>query len=232
VLAWEAGKAERGRGWRRLAHDADALGRERLLLELLGYVEEEHNVVVEPLSHVHVLAFARADETADTLIALLERAGELSRYDQDRGWGWSPRDSIGEYWQCFSPTGTWAEPLKGYPELHAGATDEWSYDRLDEPAFGAGFTLPEQVFDDPRSASRADWRAKIEPHGVSIGLAGGLGRVYRTMYLAEVVAKGTTLDAQATALRNWLDDSIDLINAADPGLARVGPASPAQPGAR
>jgi hypothetical protein len=221
-LLWQAG-AQRGPGWRRKALNDGALARERLLVELLDYLEEEEGIVFDPLTHEDLFALSRADNTTSIIEGLLERAGDLSSYKAEGGLGWYPKESVVEYWQLFSARGTWAEPLEGYPELHISGNDWWSDDRLDEPAFAAGFTLPSGTYEELRSSSRADWQAEIAGHGVSIALEYGHTRVYRTMYVAELVSRGPTLDRQARALSEWFDESIRIISVADPHL------SPARP---
>lgn len=222
VLAWEAGRDAAGTGWREAALSPDGPARQRLLLELLSYLEEEHDTVLDPVTHVHVAAFAKASETHDILYTLLERAADLSAHDPDDGVGY-PKDYFNQYWQAFKSDGTWALLLEGYLELMVAESDEWTYDRAGEPAFGAGIVLPGDLHDHLRSAACQPWRTALEFQGVTIAKWDDFVRVYRTFYLAELIAMGPTIDAQALALKKWADESFAIVAANDPQVTRTPP---------
>jgi len=97
--------------------------------------------VPEPLSHEHILAFSLANETAETLRALLERAADVAPLEPEGACGWEKSD-LGVYWQVFKYPSGWFEPLSGTAELVAWESDVWARERIDQPAFGAGFTVP------------------------------------------------------------------------------------------
>jgi hypothetical protein len=221
-LAWMAGREAGGPDWRRAATLPDSHAQQRLLLELLSYLEEEHDTVLNPVTYAHVAAFAKTTETSDILYTLLERAADLSRHDADGGVGYE-KDYHSQYWQTFKAEGTWAAPLEGYPEFTVAESDEWTYDRAGEPAFGAGLTLPGDLADELRSAAQRPWRETLEGQGVTIQAWGDMVRVYRTMYLAELIAKGPTIDTQAQALAQWADESFALVAAHDPQVTRTPP---------
>jgi hypothetical protein len=223
LLAWKAGReAGGGLRWREAALGPDGPAQQRLLVELLSYLEEEHDTVLDPVTHVHVAAFAKSSETHDILFTVLERAADMSAHDPDEGVGY-PKDYFNQYWQAFKSDGTWAQPLEGYLELTVSESDEWTYDRAGEPAFGAGFTLPGDLQDQLRSAACAPWRGPLEAQGATIAEWDGYVRVYRTLYLAELIGKGPTIDAQAQALAKWVDESFAIVTAHDPGVTRVPP---------
>ena len=222
VLAWQAGRASGGPRWREAALGPNAPAQQRLLLELLSYMEEEHDTVLDPVTHMHVATFARTSETHDILFTLLERAADLSAHDADDGVGY-PRDYFNQYWQAFKSESTWAIPLEGYLELTVAEGDEWTYSRAGEPAFGAGYSLPGDLRDELRAAARQPWRELLEAKGVTIAEWDGWVRVYRTLYLAELIPKGSTIDAQAQALAKWADDSFAIVAAHDPKVTRTRP---------
>jgi hypothetical protein len=221
VLAWEAGREAAGPNWREAALAPDGPARQWLLLELLSYLEEEHKTVVDPLTHVHVAAFANTSQTHEILFALLEIVGELSAHDPD-GVDY-PADYLNHYWQPFKADGTWAQPLDGNFELTLLETDEWTYNRAGEPAFGAGFTLPGDLKDTLRSTAQQPWREELEAEGFTIGGWDDWLHVYRTMYLAELIAKGPTIDAQAQALAWWTDESFAIVAGHDPKVTWTPP---------
>jgi hypothetical protein len=119
LMAWEAGRAAASSAdrpiWREAAMRRNAPASERILAELLTYLEKEHEVALDPLGHAHVAAFAYTVETGDILDGLLTRAAELMHADADGGTAWTgDGDAVAQY---FSAQGTWAEALEGYPEL-------------------------------------------------------------------------------------------------------------------
>lgn len=93
---------------------------------------------------------------------------------------------------------------------------------MGEPAFGAGFTLPVKYYDLFRDSSNREWRQGIEGEGFSVAadVDGYYARVYRTKYVAELISAGD-MDAQATVLARWMDDSVDALEKHDPGLQPV-----------
>jgi hypothetical protein len=218
----EVGYTEDGREWRQRASKGGAPARQRLLHELLSYLEEEHGTVLDPISHLDVIAFARANRTSDVLVSVMGRAAELSRLTPDGPVGSSPKDDWGTYWQLFKRPGSWGERLEGYAELHAGDEDLWTYPRVGEPAFGAGFTLPVKYYDLLRDSSNREWWQGVEGEGFSVAadVDGYYARVYRTKYVAELISAGD-MDAQATVLARWMDDSVDALEKYDPGLQPV-----------
>jgi DNA-binding protein len=211
LLAEEQGRADEGTRWRDAATAGAAPARLRFLHELLTYLEEKHHAVTNPISHIDILALAQANETSEKLTGLLERAADLSRLEPDGGYGWDKSD-LGTYWQLFKLPGGWHEPLGGHAELAVFESDSWSFDRLDEPAFGAGVSLPAKLYEQLRDASRTAWREGLASEGVAVtDTEDGVVRCYRTLYVAELISKGATVDAQATWLGRWAADAVELI---------------------
>jgi hypothetical protein len=218
VLAWEVGRDEVGQRWRTLASAEDAPARIRLLHELLSYLEEDHRVVLNPLSHRNLVALAGAGDTSSILAGLLERAGDLSTLDPAGEVDWT--EDASWYWLQFRSSGSWADALEGVPELHVAGEDEWAYNRLGEPAFGAGLTLPGRYYDELRDSRRQAWRESVEARGFSLGRTDDdYTRLFRTLYVAELIAKGATLDAQAQALARWTEESVRLLGGSDPQVS-------------
>ena len=220
--AWRVGRddPEGGPQWRTAACTPNAPARQRLLHELVSYLEEEHHVVLDPISHLDVVAFARANRISEALTALLERTAEVSRLDPDGGCG-SEKNDFGAYWQVFKDAAGWAQPLEGYAELHVADEDHWASDRVGEPGFGAGFTLPDRYYDGLRANARREWLTALEQEGFSIAASYGFTRIYRTLYLAELISKGATIDTQARALAAWTEESIRSLQAHDPKVEPI-----------
>ena len=220
VMAWEVGRSAPSREdrpiWRELAMRRSAPASERILAELLTYLEEEHGVVLEPLGHAHVAAFAYMSETGTVLDELLKRAAELMQADTDGGVDWS--DDADALWQLFNPEGTWCEALEGRPELQAADTDRWSASRVGEPAFGAGYSLPMSLRDKLLSNELRAWRDAVEAEGFAVADDDDNLRVWRTKYLAELIPVGATHEAQARELARWADDTLETLARHDPGV--------------
>jgi hypothetical protein len=188
---------------------------------VLSYLEEVHEVVVEPLSHVELMALATVGTAYDGLVELLERAADFSGFDAQGEVGHA--DDCTAFWQLFERSSNWATTLAGKAELHRSDDDYWVEDRIGQPAVGAGFTLPLAAYDELRHSSRRSWLDDLRRDRVSVGADDYWTRCYRTMYFAELITKGSTLDAQARAVAEWFDESIATIAAADPGLVTLPP---------
>lgn len=92
LMAWEAGDEvspdEERLPWDEVALRPESPARQRLLFELLTYLEEEHGVVLDPLGHAHVAALAYIADTGDILEELLRRVGEFAHVDTDADIKW------------------------------------------------------------------------------------------------------------------------------------------------
>jgi hypothetical protein len=222
VMAWEAGRAAADPPdrpvWRQAALRPTAPASERMLVELLSYLEEEHGVVLDPLGHENVAAFAHFVETGQVIEEVVKRASEFAAVDVDDAFAWS--EDLDSLWQCFVSDGTWAAGIEGYPELQAADTDRWSRNRIGEPAFGVGYTLPGRLAQQLLSTDSRTWRDAVEAAGFSVFADDDddFVRVWRTKYLAELIPAGVTLDMQAHELARWVDDSLSVLAQHDPGV--------------
>lgn len=224
--------------WDEVAMWLDRLGRERtddrrwrrgaasagvgiwMLDELLTYLEEEHEVIIEPLDALDIVAFGRADATGETLYALLERAAEESELAVAGRPEWTKND-WGRIWQLFEPAG-WSAALDGYPELHVGASDYWLNDLLGVPAFGAGLTFKARLRDPLLEADEGRWAQKAADLGFSVFEEDRLTRVYKTRYATDLVGVGTSIDEQGRSLGIWFKEAIKEIERLDPHLRSGG----------
>lgn len=130
VMAAETG-AEHGHSpglqWRNDADSLDARADQRLLHELLTYLEEEHNAVIEPISHLDVIALSRIDLAWEARDNLIRRARADARLDRDGG-----VDQVkGQRRQNFKLPSSWAERLGGHAQLLASSDDPWAASRID-----------------------------------------------------------------------------------------------------
>ncbi len=196
-----------------------------MLLELMTYLQEEHGVVLNPLGHEHIAAFAYMSETSEILDELVERAATLAQLDVDGDVEWA--DDAKSLWRSFDAAGTWAEALHGAPDLEAASTDFWTSTRIGEPAFGVGYTLPGELADAVLSSETASWRNAIVAHGFSVRASedGDWLYVRRTKYLAELIPAGVTIDLQAQQLGHWVDESLSLLGNHNPSVAPPQPKS-------
>lgn len=211
-----------GRDWRRSALEPTAPARERILHEFIWYIEEENEAVVNPLDSENLQAFQKAAETTTGLLTLLERAGQHMRpeFEPDQ----DALDGAGDgsyYWQVFAtPEASWLERIQAggfeaYPELMAASDDLWWADSRGEPAFGAGYTLDERLFE-PLAAD-SDWVARLEDAGVDLDVYDDYVRVFCTKQMADVLAEGKTLDEQARVLARWAKRAMMVVGDLLPG---------------
>jgi hypothetical protein len=220
---WETGRSDTGdANWRVAAGNSDAAAHQRIRQELLTYLEEEHDVSVDPLSHDEVFAFSAAADAFEQIGALLEQAAKFSGHWTPVGRQVSWDKTWETAWINFEGTGTWAEREGGWIDLAAASSDEWTEDRLGEPVIGAGFSLPSDRYEGLRSQTSAPWREKLRAQNISFTLDEYV-RCFRVVYLAELIAKGPTLDSQAKWLSEWADQSINVIASLDPGPVPVAP---------
>jgi hypothetical protein len=204
------GESRGGRAWRRWAGRVAARPTDRLLHELIRYLELEGWVTMDTLSNADIFTFSRANETAELIHELLTRAGHYMGYDNPNG-PWQANEDAGVWWITFEPpSAAWPAALEGYPELMAVASDDWSDFRLDEPAFGAGWTLSDRALEVLRSTERAAWRNELAEHGFSVSDFLGPTRLFRTLYMAELVPKGARFDRQAQELARWAEEAIQV----------------------
>jgi hypothetical protein len=96
--------------------------------------------------------------------------------------------------------------------------DDWTDERLGNPAVGSGFTLPKSLYDDLCASSRSEWHEQLLTTGFTLGIYGDWTRLFRTVSFAEVIASGSILDAQARYLATWADKSFELGRTLNPGL--------------
>jgi hypothetical protein len=204
------------RRWRLGARVPDAEAAIRMLDELLVYLEEEHDVSLEPLTTFDVLAFSGANDAGERIVALVNRACEQSHLSPSRGVEWGKKD-WGTLWQAFEDFG-WAMRFGGYPELLIADTDFWLGDHVEAPAFGAGLTIQSRIRDALLGAEGGRWPGRAEELGFTIFEGDGVTRVYRTRYLTDLIAAGPSIDEQARELADWMTAAIDEIQGLDPEL--------------
>jgi hypothetical protein len=206
------GRHRAGRRWRFAAEMPTASAGQRLLHELVSYLER-HAVdqpIVEPLSQLDLVTFSRARAATEAVRRLFEL---IARHPALTAVGGEPlvvdarTPATGRERWYATYAREWpglGEGHGGWAELLVGPTDWWRpvERRLDEPALGAGYSFalsdgkgwPPALSPDSRWA--ADLREKDEIEVAAEDPS--RGRVFRTIYLAEVMAHGADLVAQAT----------------------------------
>jgi hypothetical protein len=196
-MALQAGRDSAGRpgsaDWRTDAARPQAPASERILLEFVRYLEEEHGVVLRPLGHENVAAMAHI---ADTVASIRELLNQLSA------------------------AGTWGARLGGSFAMEAGTSDSWALNPVVESALGAGYSFypGAKHADILLSEELESWRADLAYSGFGFSTRGAWVRVWRTKYLAELIPAGRTLDLQAQALAVWIDDTATTLAANDAGV--------------
>lgn len=204
-----------GSNWRRLSLEPGAPAKQRLLTELIWYLEDKELAVVNSLNADNLLAYKLTTETAHALQALLERAAQNAAPLIPDGGG---DEHYATFWEQFEiPSGSWLERFTDAQvsiELLASDRDYWSPERRDEPAFGAGFSFEAALH--PSLSAHADWVARLDAAGFSCELWAHWVRVYKTMPMSDLLDAGTSLESQAESLGDWTRSAITDLNALDP----------------
>lgn len=225
-LSEQADAVGRGAGgprWRDAATASESIALLRQLHELVRYLEMEGFASLRPMGHTEIVAVSNAHESLTLVEEMLDRASTYISMHTAEGPNWRT-DDYGVCWLTFDDSsGAWPSAIDGWPELIVADRDEWARSRIGEPAFGAGWTISgEWAFDELRG--RADWRALVESEGFSVGRGWQNTRIFRTLYMAELVPYGVTFDQQASRLAEWAQESIERLIALDPGQIEGPPA--------
>ena len=102
-------------------------------------------------------------------------------------------------------------------ELMVAGSDDWWPDGTGEPAFGAGLTLSEPLYE--ALAADEDWVDGLDTDGITIAPFQDNTRVYRTLPVRELLTAGGTLEEQARALAEWASQSFRLVGEHKPSEA-------------
>jgi hypothetical protein len=196
-----------GLHWHRDVWELDISAGFLVLAELVEYLRDRFQVVTEPLTTTNVLVFANAAQAYETLEALLERAAKLCGEPVTDPPDWSYNGSSA--WIGFDQQdGDWWTSYDGYPEIHlANSDDYFGSERRGEPAFGLGVTLPagygETIF-----SERTGWIAQLRALGCDPAPDDECLRIYRSVYLPEVLSAGVTLERQAGHVAKRLNEAL------------------------
>jgi hypothetical protein len=212
-----------GLQWRKRAWLPETPAELLVLAELLEYLDQEHRIVSDPLTSTDVLVYAHAARAGETLDALLERAAQLCGEPMSGGVVWSEEDT--SMWMTFGARDAdWWASYDGYAEMHLADSDSYfGEQRRGEPAVGLGVTLPggyaETIF-----AERTEWIDRLRQLRVDPAPDDDVLRLYRAVYLAEVLIAGVTLEEQARWLAERMREVLrDLRGAAPDGALRLPP---------
>ena len=221
-MANSTGEKAGGSGWREAALDPDSPARQRLLYELIWYLEKEHGAVMNPLSQDKIDTFAAAEEALRVLFELVERA--VDGLDEVRVSGDGASEDLRSFWILFEPRDDWwltgavrDAGGRGHGELRVSADDDWSLEQLGKPAIGAGYTIDTGFH--PVLSVEEDWIRRLESGGFSFRVADGWLRCYRTIYLDDLATRGETLGEQAGALSRWLQEVFEDLRRLPPAVA-------------
>jgi hypothetical protein len=205
-----------GRDWRQRALHPDAPAKQRLLSELLWYLEDKDLAVVHSLNADNLLAYKLRSETDQALVALLERAAQNAAPLEPLGG--NDESEVTSWEQFKTPAGSWLERFSRFEasvELIVSDRDYWSPGQHGEPAFGAGYSFEAALH--PVLSARREWVEQLDVAGFSCELWADWVRVYRTMPMSDLLGTGDTLNTQARALGTWAQNAITELGQLDPG---------------
>lgn len=232
MAARKIGRAASGARWRRTAVDPKATAGQRVLHEFVDYLERENLDVpnLDPVQHLDVIAYGRGQSAAEKVKTLffaasdrlsrVESLAEESRVEpqaRSGGRGWFVQyQQPGEWWRDLPGVDSaWGEFL-------IAPRDEWMMDTsFDEPAFGAGISFGRPPYGQigwPAALAQEDWLKALTHEEIAIGETDGghVGRLFKTLYLSELMSKGADLDGQIEFLAGWAQRSIDRVAATRP----------------
>lgn len=99
-----------------------------------------------------------------------------------------------------------------WAEFRVSPVDDWREDGYGEPAFGAGLSFDHyrRQVQWPPPLESSSWVRELNGRGISVGQTdqGPVGRCFRTLYLSEVMSRGTDLDEQAAFVARWAEESV------------------------
>ena len=208
-------RAQLGVDWRRQVWQPDTPARLLVLAELLEYLDQEHHIVSDPLTSIDLVAFANAAQAWNTLSALLFRAAQLSDepLSEDVGWeedgaaAWVLLDVRDEDW--------WAD-YDGRPEIHLSDEDTYfGAQRRGEPAIGLGIDLP-PGYGETVLTTHLDWVRQLREEELDPCPDEDWLRIYRSVYLVEVLAARATLEEQARFVADRLREVLTTLRALAP----------------
>jgi hypothetical protein len=203
-----------------------------LRLEFVDYLRRRRLVSMEPLRHLDIIAVAREQQARRTLNDLWDRTIQVitETWVFAKHWEW---DGGGYEWHRGSHT---RQPRRGAHHTRGISSfmnpdDSWVEDRTGEPAFAAGIAFEQKkgrtIRHQMTAPERAPWRADLREAGFSIDAAPARQhvRVYRTMYLAELIAAGATVDQQARTLGDWVLAAFEALLSTPPRPAWASPSN-------
>lgn len=136
------------------------------------------------------------------------------------------REGLGDSWvlRLDDNIDSWAENygVTWWCDLLVAPVDDWREDGYGEPAFGAGLCFgrePRKPIQWPRVLDpESDWPRELRAKGISVGETDGgwVGRCFRTLYLSEVMSRGSDLDEQAKSVADWATEAVDEIRSLTP----------------
>ena len=211
-----------GRDWRQAAWNPHARAEHLVLAELLKYLDKEHGTVSDPLTTTDLVAIQHWPRAWRVLESLLERAAQLSGQPVADGVGWSSEEDAA--WVVLDDPGAWWSEYGGSGEIHAASADTYfGASRRGEPAIGLGANIAAE-YGGTLYATHPEWVAQLRESGFDPYRDDDWVRLYRTTYLAEVLAAGVTLEQQADFIARRLNDALrDLAVLAPPSLLQRPP---------
>lgn len=206
-----------GRRWRQRALDPEVPSRLRVLHEFLSYLEGSAVDVTahDRIEHLDVVAYRGSQRALETVEQLFRNACGLLPASLRGANEVDPRAEE-DSWRLILEIASWADDdeVTWWAELLVSPMDNWREDGFGEPAFGAGLSfgsVRKQIqWPHALNPEHSDWARELRARGISVGQTddGSIGRCFRTLYLSEVMSRGTDLDEQARAVADWVQESV------------------------
>lgn len=222
-IADEAGQADgaSGRDWRDAATRPDAPAAQRVLLELIWYLEEKGYAVTKPLTTEQVGIFHQAVELDATTDALT--AGATERLLDDRIAGFklakSPRTSVNDaqYQRFVPPERSWVSRYNG--KLYLGFDEEFGSDRARQSQLAASVTVELPRKQAQRLREQGGFMKQLRKRNLRFEVDDAGGYCWTSLVASEL-ASLPTIEAQTERLADWAKNALESLLTLKPGPSR------------
>jgi len=223
-LAEEAGQATGASDvdWREVAARPDASAAQRVLLELIWYLEEKGYAVTKPLTKEHLEIFHKARELDATMGALIAGATERILDDRVAGsWLKKPkRVSAGDgQYQRFTPRSrSWVSRYAG--KLYLGFDEEPCADGSRRNQLTASVTVELPRRQGELLREREAFMDQLRDRAVQFAVDDYAGYCWSSLPGSELAALNT-IGEQTERLAGWAKEAFAVLLALKPGPNRL-----------
>ena len=215
----DVGRAELGNDWLERAFAPDALARQRLLAELVSYLEEAGYTMTKPLSAEQLALFSEAETLYTTLNQLIVGAIELLEDKRIAGYeirkparASSADDDLSQ--RIVPPSGSWVERWDGVIYMNFQPADPGG----DPPSSAPEFAITVELGRNEARAldRRTALRQQVQAASLRLDIDDDAAYCWTSMPADKLMGM-QTLSEQTTELASWARESIEKLLKLKPG---------------